>query len=130
MSLDEKVSDLRWHVATTGHREFAVTTDYLYDGGPPMDSRFHLPAPEAGGGDQVWIITCCGQRDDILEPVTCSFERRISESEIAASGRMDLTDRYGIGALVESVKLEARREPPKAWAKVGELDIGDDPDPV
>lgn len=126
MSLEEKLSDLRWHVATTGHRDFSVTSDYISDGRAPMDARFHLPHPEPGTFDKVWIVQCCGNRQDILEPVTCDFERRVSESELAEAGRHDLAEKWGFGALVESIKLEPRREAPKAWSKIDALDIGDD----
>lgn len=77
----------------------------------------------------MWIITCLGDRADVLEPSKCEHEVRISESEIADAGRYDLAGAngiYGIGALVESVKLEPRREAPKVWDKVGALDIGED----
>lgn len=128
MSLEEKVSDLRWHVATTGHADFAITPDYYEDAYSPSDRNFALTR-EPGVPDCWWIITCCGSRLDILDPVTCSFERRISEAELAQAGRPELCQMHGIAELVESIKLEPSREVPKAWSKVGELDIGDD-DPV
>lgn len=126
MSFNEKLSDLRWHVATTGHRDFAVTRTGITDGHPGMDARFRVPSPEPGTFDDVWIITCCGNRGDILEPVTCDFERRISERELAEAGHPEFAGAWGMGALVESIKLEPRREAPKAWSKVDALDIGDD----
>jgi hypothetical protein len=131
MSLEEKISDLRWHVATTGHREFAATTDYVFDSSSPMSQTFRM-RHEDGCGDHVWIISCLGDRSDVLEAPRCSYEVRICETECAAAGRYDLAEArgiFGIGALIESIKLEPRREAPKAWDKVGALDIGED-DPV
>lgn len=127
MSCSEKISDLRWHVASTGHRDFAVTSDHLDElaADSVTGTRFRL-SHEPGTCDRVWIITCCGHRDDILEPVVCGFERRISETEWAAEGRYDLVDRYGVGSLIESIKLEPRREARIVWDKVGNLDIGED----
>lgn len=124
VSLAEKISDLRWHVATTGHRHFAITNDYVLseDVEGAMQQRYRLQL-EPGTGNSVWVIAC------VSLPASCRFECRISETEIAEAGRYDLTEKFGIGALVESIKLETRREAPKAWSKVGELDIGED-DPV
>jgi hypothetical protein len=97
MGLAEKIDDLRWHVARTDHREFTIVRDY-------------------DDADHVWVVTCG----------FCKYERRITETEMAEAGRPDLTDRFGIGALIESIKLQVRREVPKVWDKVGTLDIGED----
>ncbi len=123
--LETKIDDLRWHVANVGHRSFAITADYehadqpepeyVIEDGIRVNRRAFVP------GDSIWVITCC---DD---PANCDFVRRLSESEIAEAGRYDLTDKFGVGALIESIKREVAREAPKAWDKVGELDIGDDP---
>ena len=101
--LAAKVDDLRWHVASKGHDSFAITKDY-----------------DDETSDWIWVITCCA------DPRECTFARRITESDAAEAGCPELFDGFGIGALVESVKREARREAPKAWDKLGELDFGED----
>jgi len=123
--LEVKIDDLRWHVANVGHRSFAITTDYEH--APQPESEYVVedgvwvnrsaPVP----GDLIWVVTCCE------DPANCDFVRRLSESEIAEAGRFDLIDKFGVGALIESIKREVAREAPTAWAKVGELDIGEEP---
>ncbi len=125
MSLEEKVADLRWHVATTGHQSFAIERGYAVVTPNPAMAR--PPEPDDEGRerevwDDQWRLVCGGDGDQ-----PCPFERTITESEIAVAGRYDLTDAYAIGALVESIKLEKPRQAPKVWEKVGALDIGEDP---
>jgi hypothetical protein len=123
-SLAGKIEDLRWHVASIGHRSFAITTEFVeYE--PPEYTvedgiRVRVNIPDYVRGDVIWVITCCE------DPKACSFVRRLTETEIAEAGRYDLADKFGVGALIESIKREVARQAPKAWAKVGELDIGEE----
>lgn len=125
MSLAGKEADLRWHVATTGHREFTCVPDYV----PRRDDPFEVNPPtnvfEQSVVNQHWIITCCGARVDLLDPVTCAYERRISDAELREADRMHLREHVEIIAWIADIAREPERVAPSAWDKI--LGVDEDP---
>lgn len=75
--LTEKLMGARDHVGATGHREW-VLEEYAVVTPEDFEHRFG----------------CQG----------CSFEVWVSGEDIAQEGRLDLLDRYGLGAVLESIR--------------------------
>jgi hypothetical protein len=97
---NDRLKDLRDHVALERHRHFALLADARYEEGPRGVN---------------WVINCC------FSGHTCPGQWIFTEDEIAAAGRFDLTSRHGWGAEIEAAKLTPPRERPVAWGKVGLL---------
>lgn len=119
MSLAEKEADLRWHVASTNHREFTCVPNYIRRGDyTPVPSA--VPDPDCV--DLIWVITCCGIRHDILDAVTCGYERRVTEFDLHEAGRVELKTHPEIIAWLDSIAHEPERVRPSSWDKILEDD--------
>lgn len=97
--LARKLSLARDHVGWTGHRSWVLEE--------------HARLIE-GTADWAHRFGCLG----------CSFEVYVSMAEMAEEGRLDLLDRYGLGAELEAICQTPPTERREAWDHL----LGEDSD--
>lgn len=91
--LTRKLEAARDHVGATGHREWTC-----------QEYARHI----VGTADWEHRLGCLG----------CSFETWVSMADIAESGRLDLLDRFGLGAELESICRTGPTERVADWEKL------------